>query len=155
VVSEFSSETAESPQSAGFLGGLATHGTARYERAIEACQKAIKEEPDSYPGYGGLASSYFFLDRFPEAEKIMQRAAERKVEIPTFQVMHYIIGVLKGDKDQMDRAVALAKGRHAAEHWVGPRGGSCSGSFRPVAGCAEGIKPGRGSRRCKRGTTRW
>ena len=102
----------------GFLGGLATHGTARYERAIEACQKAIEDEPDSYPGYGGLASSYFFLDRFPEAESIMQRATERKVEIPTFPVMQYIIGGLKGDKDQMDRAVALAKGRHAAEHWV-------------------------------------
>src|SRR5450755_2522489 len=58
----------------GLLGGLATHGTARYERAIEACQKAITDEPDSYPGYGGLASIYFFLDRFPEAESIMQRA---------------------------------------------------------------------------------
>src|SRR5215471_1973160 len=32
--------------------------------------------------------------------------------------MRYNIAVLTGDKDQMDRAVALAKGRHGAEHWV-------------------------------------
>ncbi len=33
-------------------------------------------------------------------------------------MMRYNIAVLTGDEDQMDRAVALAKGRHGAEHWV-------------------------------------
>ena len=32
--------------------------------------------------------------------------------------MRYNIAVLKGDKDQMDRAVALAKGKRRAEHWM-------------------------------------
>jgi serine/threonine protein kinase/tetratricopeptide (TPR) repeat protein len=100
----------------GLLGGLATHGTARYERAIEACQKAITAEPDSYPGYGGLVTAYYFTDRFPESESIMQRAAERKVEIVTFPVLQYNIAVLKGDQAQRERAVALARGKHGMEH---------------------------------------
>jgi tetratricopeptide (TPR) repeat protein len=100
----------------GLLGGVATQGTGRYDRAIEACQKAVTAEPDSYPGYSGLAYSYYFLDRFPEAESIMQRAAERKLEIATFPVFQYNIAVLKGDQDQMKRAVALARGKPGMEH---------------------------------------
>ena len=98
------------------LGGVATQGTGRYDRAIEACQKAITAEPDSYPGYSGLAYSYYFLDRFPEAESIMQRAAEHKLEIATFPVFQYNIAVLKGEQAQMKRAVALAKGKPGMEH---------------------------------------
>src|SRR6202011_854879 len=33
-------------------------------------------------------------------------------------VLRYNIAVLKGDKDQMDRIVTLAKGKHRAEHWI-------------------------------------
>ena len=95
---------------------MAAHGTGRYDRAIEACEKAIRAEPDSYPGYGGLVAAYYFLDRFPEAESILQRAAERKLEIATFPVFQYTIALLKGDQDQMKRAVALAKGKPGMEH---------------------------------------
>ena len=102
----------------GLLGGLATHGTARYDRAIEACQKAITAEPDSYPGYACLVTAYYFTDRFPESESIMQRAAERKVELVTFPVLAYNIAVLKGDQAQRERAVALARGKHGMEHVI-------------------------------------
>jgi serine/threonine protein kinase/tetratricopeptide (TPR) repeat protein len=104
------------PRPQGLLGGLATHGTGRFERAIEVSQKEITAEPDSYPGYSGLASSYFFLDRFPEVGSILRRASERKLETPLFPVMRYNMAVLTGDKDQMVREVALAKGKHGAEH---------------------------------------
>ena len=106
----------EQPSPQGLLGGLATHGTGRFERAIETSKRLIADEPDSYPGYSGLAHSYFFLDRFEEAESILQRASGRKVETPNFLVIRYIVAVLKGDKDQMDRVVALARGKHGAEH---------------------------------------
>jgi tetratricopeptide (TPR) repeat protein len=105
-----------SPNPQGLLGGLATHGTGRFERAIEASIKQIADEPDSYVGYSGLAWSYYFLDRFPEAESILQRASERKVETPNFLVIRYSIAVLTGDPDQMDRVMALAKGKRGAEH---------------------------------------
>ncbi len=108
----------EPPSPQDLLGGLSTHGTGRFERAIETSQEEIAADPDFVFGYGNLASSYFFLDRFPEAESTLQRASERKLENPHLLVLRYNIAVLKGDKDQMDRAVALAKGKRGAEHWM-------------------------------------
>ena len=108
----------ENPNAQGFLGGLATHGTGRYERAMEVSQKEIAANPDVVFGYSSLAISYFFLDRFAEAETTLQRASERKLETPDFLVFRYNIAVLKGDQKQMDRALGLARGKPRAEHWM-------------------------------------
>ncbi len=107
----------ENPNAQGFLGGLATHGTGRFERAMEMTQGRIAFEPDVVVGYGSLAQSYFFLDRFPDAESTLQRASERKLpQNPNMLLIRYNIAMLKGDQNQMDRIVALAKGKHAVEH---------------------------------------
>ena len=108
----------EQPNAQGLLGGLSTHGTGRFERAIEASQKAIAADPDFAIAYASLASSYFLTDRFPEAESTLQRASERKLEMPDFLVLRYNIAVLKGDQEQMDRVVGLARGKRRAEHWM-------------------------------------
>ena len=108
----------EPPSPQGLLAGLSAQGTGRFERASESAQKQIKADPDVVFGYSGLASSYFFSDRFAEAESALRRAAERKLETPEALLLRYNIAVLKGDKDQMDRTVALAKGKHGAEHSV-------------------------------------
>jgi serine/threonine protein kinase len=100
------------------LGGLSTHGTGRFEKAIEASRASQATDPDVVFSYHSLASSYLFLDRFPEAETVLQQASARKLEEPYFMVLRYNIAALKGDKDQMEQVVALAKGKHGAEHWV-------------------------------------
>jgi tetratricopeptide (TPR) repeat protein len=108
----------EQPNAQSLLGGVSTHGTGRFERAIEASQKAIAADPDFAIGYGNLVWSYFLTDRFPEAESTLQRASERKLEMPDHLVLRYNIAVLKGDQEQMDRAVGLARGKRKAEHWM-------------------------------------
>jgi serine/threonine protein kinase/tetratricopeptide (TPR) repeat protein len=102
----------------GLLGGLATHGTGRFERAIDASHIALAADPDLTLLYTNLAYSYFLTDRFPEAESTLQRATERKLESPIFLLIRYNIALSKGDQDQMGRAVALAKGKPTAEHWM-------------------------------------
>jgi len=97
----------ENPNAQGFLGGLATHGTGRFERAMEMSQRRIAANPDEVPGYTNLASSYFLLDRFSEAESTLQQAFERKLGNDTHLVVRYNIAVLTGDKDQVDQVVAL------------------------------------------------
>ena len=72
----------ERPNPHSLLGGLSTHGTGRYERAIEASRKEIAADPDWGMMYGNLAGSYFLTGRFEEAERTLQAAAERKLEIP-------------------------------------------------------------------------
>jgi tetratricopeptide (TPR) repeat protein len=106
----------ENPNAQGLLGGLATHGTGRYDRAIEMAQRRIASNPDEAVGYGSLAQSYIFLDRLPEAASSLQRAAERKLGGANQLVMRYILAVLGGDQAQMDREMALSKGQYGAEH---------------------------------------
>jgi eukaryotic-like serine/threonine-protein kinase len=108
----------ENPNALGFLGGLATHGTGRYERAMEMSQKRIAANPDEVFGYSSLANSYLFLDRFDEAESTLQRAAERKLETPEVLFLRYNIAVLRGDQGQMDRTTRLARGKRRAEDGI-------------------------------------
>ena len=108
----------ESPDPLGLMGGLSTHGTGRFERVIEAAQERIAEDPGASPAYSDLASSYFSLGRFEEAERALQRASERGMEGPALLMRRYSIAVLKSDTNQMDRIVALAKGIRGAEHPV-------------------------------------
>jgi tetratricopeptide (TPR) repeat protein len=104
------------PSPHDLLGGVSTHGTGRFERAIETSKNEIAENPEFGLGFGSLASSYFFLDRFPEAESTLRFAAERKAAHPSLLLIRYTIAMLKGDKDQMDEAVAMAKGKRGLEH---------------------------------------
>src|SRR5579883_1204134 len=106
------------PNALGLLSGLSVQGTGRFERGIEAAQAELTTEPDIVFGYHNLALNYFFLDRFPEVENTLQRASERKLESPLLLVIRYDLAVLKGDKDEMDRAVARARAKHAAERQV-------------------------------------
>ena len=116
--SDLSSTSAETANPQDLLGGISTHGTGRFERAIEATLEGIAADPDFAIAYGNLALAYFFTDRFPEAESTLQRASARKLEMPRFLVLRYNIAVLKGDQEQMNRAVGLARGKGVAEHWM-------------------------------------
>jgi len=104
------------PSPRGLLGGLSTHGTGRFERVIEAATERLADDPGSIFGYSNLASAYFFLDRFEEAESVLDRASERGLEAGSQLLVRYSIAVLKGDRGQMDRIVALAKRTRGAEH---------------------------------------
>lgn len=100
------------------LGGLSTHGTGRFARAIEASKEYLAEDPAVVFGYHNLASTYLFLDRFADAESVLQQASDHKVQEPYYLVLRYNIAALRGDKDEVNREVALAKGKRGAEHWL-------------------------------------
>ena len=106
------------PDPRELLAGLSTKGTGRLDRAIDEARKRVADYPDVIFGYENLVVSNFFVDRFVEAESALQQAAARKLETPVLLVFQYNIAFMKGDNEQMDRAVALAKGNRHAEHWV-------------------------------------
>jgi serine/threonine protein kinase/tetratricopeptide (TPR) repeat protein len=106
----------EPPSALSLLGGLAPHGTGRFERVIETARQAIAENPDIVYGYLNLASGYFFLDRFSEAEGALQQASERRLGDSSVLFFRYKIAVVKGDQSGMARLAAMAKGRPEAEH---------------------------------------
>jgi tetratricopeptide (TPR) repeat protein len=105
----------EPPSPHDLLGGLSAQGTGRFERAIEISRKYVALRPDVAFGYGNLASAYFYLDHFSEAERTLQQAYERQLENANHLVMRYNIALLTGDKDQMDRAMSRAIAKRGAE----------------------------------------
>ncbi|HXI28000.1 MAG TPA: protein kinase [Vicinamibacterales bacterium] len=108
----------DKPGPLDLLGGLATQGTGRFERAIETARKQIADDPDFLFGYDNLVAGYFFLDRFDEAESVLRRAAERRLENANLLMIRYNLAVFEGDTGQIDRIAALARGKHGVEHAV-------------------------------------
>jgi tetratricopeptide (TPR) repeat protein len=102
----------------GFLPGAIYPILGKYEKSVEEAKKVIELDPDVVFGYNVLAWSYQFLDRQAEAETTLQRAAERKLEMPDLLIQRYDIAFLRGDKAGMERAVALSQGKSDAEDLI-------------------------------------
>jgi len=101
-----------------FLARIVYHASGKFDKAIEESWKAITLDQDFAILYNNLAISYLYLGRLGEAETILQRASERKLEIPHFLVQRYEIAFLKGDKAGMERAAALGRGKPGVEDWM-------------------------------------
>jgi len=100
------------------LSGFTSQGAGNYARSIEEAQKAIALDPDFTPAYINLATSYFYLDHFKEASSVLQRATERRLEIPDAVVLSYYIAFLTDDQDGVQRAIVSARGNVSAEDWI-------------------------------------
>jgi tetratricopeptide (TPR) repeat protein len=98
--------------------GLIYAVSGKHEKAIEELKKSIELDPDSAIGYPLLASSYAILNHLGEAENTLQRASERKLEIPDLLVQRYDIAFLRADKAGMEREAALGQRTSGAEAWI-------------------------------------
>jgi eukaryotic-like serine/threonine-protein kinase len=98
------------------LAGWGTLGTGQYERGIQAGQEALRLNPDNSFPYT-VSQHYLLLDRFAEAADVLQRAAERKLEIPEMLITRYYLAFFKRDQAGMDREIARAPQEHA-EDWM-------------------------------------
>jgi DNA-binding winged helix-turn-helix (wHTH) protein/tetratricopeptide (TPR) repeat protein len=90
----------------------------KYEKSVEEAKIAIGVDPDFSIGYSLLAASYVALERTGEAEKILQRASDRRLDIPDFYVQRYIMAFLKDDKTGMEREAAQPREKPAVDDWM-------------------------------------
>ena len=90
----------------------------KYEKSIEEAKIALGIDPDFSIGYSLLAISYLALERTGEAEKTLQRASERKLDIPDFYVQRYVIAFLKGDQAGMEREAAQSREKPGVDDWM-------------------------------------
>jgi len=102
----------------GLFSGYTTKGTGKYLKSIEEAKKALALDPDFLPGYLNLALGYVYLDRYDEAEDVLRRASERKLEIPDCLILRYHVAFLKSDQAGMQREAALAQGNPEAADWL-------------------------------------
>jgi len=102
----------------GLLSGDIYAATGKWEESVEEGKIALGIDPDFSIGYANLAMSYMALGRLDEAENTLQRASERKLEIPDYFVLQYVIAFMNGDKVGMEREAALARGRRGTDDWM-------------------------------------
>jgi tetratricopeptide (TPR) repeat protein len=102
----------------GFLSGIIYPPSGKYEEVIEEGKKAIELDPDFAIGYAILAFGYEYLNRLGEAENTLQRASDRKLEIPDFVVQRYDLAFLRGDQAEMEREASLGQRTAGAEDWI-------------------------------------
>ncbi len=91
---------------AGFLP-VAYAGLGKYERQVEEGERAIELDPDTWITYFNLVMGYTCLGRVKEAERTIQRAAERK--LGSLLGNRYNLAFLKGDQAEMERIGALRR----------------------------------------------
>jgi tetratricopeptide (TPR) repeat protein/predicted Ser/Thr protein kinase len=104
-----------------FLTGFIYPVLGRYERAVEEGRKGIELAPEAYVGYYLLAYNFVYLDRLAEAEDLLRRTSERKMETPSLSYLRFDVAFLKGDSAGMQREVAAAQGKPGTEDWISDR----------------------------------
>ena len=100
------------------LGAFLYPTFGQFEKGIEAARKIIELDPDFPVGYLQLSFNSAFADHLPEAEKALQRAGERNLELADIQLLQYDLDFLKGDQADMQRQVSLTKGKSGVEEWM-------------------------------------
>jgi tetratricopeptide (TPR) repeat protein len=102
----------------GLLAGGIYAPLGQYEKLIEEAKIAIGMDPGFSIGYSLLADGYLALERTGEAESTLQRAAERKLDIPDFHVQRSVIAFLKDDKTGMERQAAQSLEEPRVDDWL-------------------------------------
>ena len=102
----------------GFLSAMIYPVLGRWDKALEESKESVEVDPDAGFTYNNLFFSYLALGRTVEAEAALERAAERKLEIPDYLVDRYQIAFLKGDTATMELVAAQALKTPGAEDTV-------------------------------------
>jgi tetratricopeptide (TPR) repeat protein len=112
-----------------FLAGYLTQGVGKFERSEEEAKKSIELDPENAYGYHNLANSYILRNRPAEAEAVLKRASDRKLDIHEFAGLRHQIAFLKGDPREMERAAAVGEEKLMAENWIYGMSGNFSAYY--------------------------
>jgi serine/threonine protein kinase/tetratricopeptide (TPR) repeat protein len=106
------------PVPRSFLGSSTSTALGKFEYAAEEGRKAIELDSENGMAYANLAQAYIYLDRLQDAEKTLQQAAARKLEIPDFLGHGYLIAFLKSDAAEMGRLAVRGEENSKFEDWM-------------------------------------
>ena len=112
-----------------FLSGGVLLCVGKFDRAEEEARKAIELDPNNAYGYHNLANSFILRNRPAEAEAVLKRALDRKLNIHEFAGLRNQIAFLKGDKQEMERAAAIGEEKLSAENWIYDMSGDFSAYY--------------------------
>jgi eukaryotic-like serine/threonine-protein kinase len=99
----------------GFLSGFSSSGTGHYERAADEGQKAIDLDPHFSIGYYNAAFAHVYQNRLSEAEALLRKASEGKIEAIELSLCRYFIAFLRSDKAAMEREMTQRQAKLEAQ----------------------------------------
>jgi serine/threonine protein kinase/tetratricopeptide (TPR) repeat protein len=105
----------------GILGAFVYPTLGKYDQGADVAKQLVQLDPDFPIGYLQAAFNSQFAGRLEEAEKILQQAQQRKLEIPELLIQRYDLAFLKGDKAWMHREAALGEKETGAEDMIAER----------------------------------
>jgi len=101
----------------GLLSGFTSQGSGHYDKAVEEGQKAIELDPDFAIGYETVAFAYVYLNRLSEAEAVLSKASEHKIDTIRFSLCRYFIAFLRSDKAAMEKEMTQRRAKLEAQGW--------------------------------------
>jgi serine/threonine protein kinase len=101
-----------------FLAGAIYPVLGRYDEAAQEATKLIQLDPEYPVGHELLVFRYRNLGRLKDAEEVLERAARRGWRDPVFVLDQYEVAFLNGDRETMEKAVALSRGNPLLEEWI-------------------------------------
>jgi len=102
-----------------FLGGSLNATFGRFETAAEEAGKAMLLDPDSSFPYFNLAASAIYRGRLDEARSTLQKASERKINIPELLYARFQIAFLESDRAEMAALAGRAREQFGVQDWIG------------------------------------
>jgi eukaryotic-like serine/threonine-protein kinase len=100
-----------------FLSGLTSMGTGHYEKAAEESERTIELNPNFTLAYENAAFAYVYLNRLSQAETVLRKASELKMEVLEFSILRYFIAFLRSDQAAMEREVTQRQAKMEAQGW--------------------------------------
>jgi eukaryotic-like serine/threonine-protein kinase len=102
----------------GLLSAFTSQALGHYDKAVEEGQKSIQLDPDFAIGYVNTAWAYVYQDRLVEAEAVLRKASERKIDVVQLSLCRYFISFQRSDKAAMEREMTYRiKKFHAQGHF--------------------------------------
>jgi eukaryotic-like serine/threonine-protein kinase len=87
----------------------------RYEQAIAQTEEALRIDPNALTTYGNIVQAYLALNRFDDAQHMIQQALAHKLDGGYLRMGMYRLAFLRGDAAGMKQQLDWAAGRSSEE----------------------------------------
>ena len=94
--------------------------TGPFDKGVEEASEALRLNPKEAKAHANLAISFIGLNRFDEANQVLQQALAQKLETDAMHMHLYHLAFIKGDATAMKQQIDWAKGKsggYLAEIW--------------------------------------
>jgi serine/threonine protein kinase/Flp pilus assembly protein TadD len=87
----------------------------QYEQAVAQTEEALRIDPNALTTYGNLVQAYLALNRFDDAQKLIDQALAHKLDGGYLRMCMYRLAFLRGDAAGMKQQLDWATGRSGDE----------------------------------------